>query len=119
MNSVPTYVYANDPISLAGVTSQLRGRPEVRLVEAADVDSAEVAIVVASEIDEETLRVLRALRRGPEPRTVLVAETIDDQGLIAAAEAGVCGMLRRSEATAEGLVRAVVRVANGNGDVPS
>src|SRR4051794_14172193 len=114
-----TYVYANDPISLAGVTSQLRGRPEVRLVEAADVDSAEVAVVVAPGVDDETLRVLRALRRGSEPRTILVADDLDDQGLIAAAEAGVCGLLRRADATAEALTRAIVRVAKGNGEVPS
>lgn len=119
MDAVAAYVYANDPISLAGVTSQLRARPEVRLVDAADVDAAEVAIVVANDIDEETLRVLRALRRGSEPRTILVAETIEDSGLIAAAEAGVCGLMHRGDATAEALARAVVRVANGNGDVPS
>jgi DNA-binding NarL/FixJ family response regulator len=117
--AVSTYIYANDPISLAGVTSQLRARPEIRLVDAADVDSAEVAVVVTSTLDDETLRVLRALRRGTEPRTVLVAEVLDDHALVAAAEAGVCGLLRRSEATAEGLTRAVVRVAKGSGDVPT
>lgn len=116
---VSTYIYASDPISLAGVTSQLRARPEIRIVEAADVDSAEVAVVVTHSLDEETLRVLRALRRGVEPRTVLVAEVIDDHALVAAAEAGVSGLLRRSEATAEALTRAVQRVANGSGDVPS
>jgi DNA-binding NarL/FixJ family response regulator len=116
---VCTYIYASDPISLAGVTSQLRARPEIRIVEGADVDSAEVAVVVTTAVDDETLRVLRALRRGGEPRTVLVAETIDDNALAAAAEAGVGGLLRRSEATAEALTRAVVRVANGAGDVPS
>jgi DNA-binding NarL/FixJ family response regulator len=116
---VCTYIYASDPISLAGVTSQLRARPEIRIVEGADVDSAEVAVVVTNVVDDETLRVLRALRRGGEPRTVLVAENIDDNALVAAAEAGVCGLLRRSDATAEALTRAVVRVANGAGDVPS
>jgi DNA-binding NarL/FixJ family response regulator len=116
---VATYIYASDPISLAGVASQLRARPEIRIVDAADVDDAEVAVVVAHALDEETLRVLRALRRGGEPRTVLVADVIDDRALVAAAEAGVCGLLRRASATAEALTRAVVRVANGNGDVPA
>jgi DNA-binding NarL/FixJ family response regulator len=101
------------------VTTQLRARPEIRIVDAADVDSAEVAVVVTGTLDDETLRVLRALRRGTEPRTVLVAEMIDDHALVAAAEVGVCGLLRRSEATAEALTRAVVRVASGAGDVPA
>jgi DNA-binding NarL/FixJ family response regulator len=117
--AVPTYIYASDPISLSGVTTQLRARPEIRIVDAADVDSAEVAVVVTGMLDDETLRVLRALRRGTEPRTVLVAEVIDDHALVAAAEVGVCGLLRRSEATAEALTRAVVRVASGAGDVPA
>lgn len=117
--SVATYIYAADPISLAGVTSQLRSRPEIRVLDATDVDSAEVAVVVSGTLDAETLRVLRALRRGTQPRTVLVAEVLDDQALVAAAEAGVCGLVRRSEATAEALTRAVVRVAGGNGDVPA
>ena len=31
---VATYVYASDPISQAGVISQLRQRPEIRVVDA-------------------------------------------------------------------------------------
>jgi DNA-binding NarL/FixJ family response regulator len=116
---VLTYVYANDPISLAGVSSCLRGRPEIRLVEAADVDAAQVAVVVTAVLDEEILRVLRALRHGTQPRTVLVADTVDDQSLVLAAEAGVCGILRRCEASAEALSRAVVRVAAGEGELPA
>ncbi len=120
MNSkVATYVYANDPISLAGVTAQLRARPEIRIVDATEVDTAEVAVIVTSELDEETLRVLRALRRGTQPRLVLVADVIDDQALVQAAEAGVCGLLRRGDATADALTRSVVAVAAGEGDVPA
>ncbi len=118
-SKVATYVYANDPISLAGVTAQLRARPEIRIVDATEVDTAEVAVIVTSELDDETLRVLRALRRGTQPRLVLVADTIDDQTLVHAAEAGVCGLLRRGDATADALARSVVAVAAGDGDVPA
>ena len=116
---VATYIYASDPISLAGVTAQLRPRTEIRIVEAADVDSAEVAVIVTNALDDETLRVLRALRRGAQPRPVLVADVIDDQALVQAAEAGVCGLLHRSDATAEALTRAITSVAAGTGDVPA
>jgi DNA-binding NarL/FixJ family response regulator len=116
---VPTYVYASDPISQAGVISQLRARPEVRVVDAQHLGEAAVALVVTDELDDETLRVLRALQRGSVPRTVLVARMIDDATLVSAAEVGVGGLVRRGEATPEALARVVVRVAAGEGEVPA
>src|SRR3954451_9994813 len=99
--SIPTYVHGVDPISLAGVRSQLRARPEVRLVEEMALDEGAVAVVIAEELDEETGRVIRALRRQGRPRVVLVATSIDECGLVTAAEIGVKGVVRRSEATAD------------------
>jgi DNA-binding NarL/FixJ family response regulator len=116
---VPTYIYANDPISHAGVTAQLRMRPEIRIIEAADVDSAEVAVIVTTVVDEETLRVLRGLRRGTSPGTLLIVDTIGDAALVRSAEAGVCGLLRRPDATPDAMIRAIVAVASGAGEVPS
>jgi DNA-binding NarL/FixJ family response regulator len=116
---VATYVYANDPILQAGVSAQLRMRPEIRVVDATDLDRAQVAVVVADILDDDVIRVLRAVQRGSVPRTVLVARVIDDQALVAAAEAGVAGMLRRAEATPDVLVRTIVRVAAGEGEVPA
>ncbi|WP_369133834.1 response regulator transcription factor [Modestobacter sp. I12A-02662] len=115
---IPTYVYAGDPISQAGVVSQLRPRSEVRIVEETDLDRARVAVIVADVVDAESRRVLRAVQRGGVPRTVLVAGTLDDAAVAAAARAGVSGLLRRTEATAEALVRVVVRAAAGRGEVP-
>src|SRR5664279_2719362 len=82
---VATYVYASDPISQAGVVSQLRQRPEIRIVDAEHLGEAVVAVVVADMLTDEVLRVLRALQRGSVPRTVLVARVIDDATLVAAA----------------------------------
>ncbi|MGY1640636.1 response regulator transcription factor [Geodermatophilus sp. SYSU D00703] len=115
---IPTYVYANDPISQAGVVSQLRPRPEVWVVDQADLDRAKVAVIVCDAVDSECLRVLRAVQRGGVPRTVVVAGQLDDAALAAAAEAGVSGLLRRSDATPEALARVVVRVSAGQGEVP-
>lgn len=75
---VATYVYAGDPISQAGVISQLRQRAEIRVVDAEHLGEAVVAVVVADGLTDEVLRVLRALQRGSIPRTVLVARVIDD-----------------------------------------
>src|ERR1700712_3050820 len=115
---IATYVYASDPISQAGVVSQLRTRPEIRVVDAEHLDEAVVAVVVADALTDEVVRVLRALQRGSVPRTVLVARVVDDATLIAAAEAGVGGLLRREGITPESLAHALVRVAAGEGEVP-
>lgn len=115
---VRTYVYAGDPILQAGVITALRMRPEVRVVEATELDTAAVAVVVADFVDDEVIRALRAVQRGSVPRTVLVARVIDDSTLVAAAEAGVAGLVRRSDATPDNLVRVIVRVAAGDGEIP-
>ena len=115
---IATYIHANDPISLAGLHSQLRARPELRLVDEMAVDEADVALVVVNEFDDEAARVARALCRGDRPRIVLVAASIDESTLVAAAEAGVSGLVRRGEARADVLVGAIEKVAAGHGEVP-
>jgi DNA-binding NarL/FixJ family response regulator len=115
---VRTYVYAGDHILQAGVITAQRMRPEVRVVEATELDTAAVAVVVADFVDDEVIRALRAVQRGSVPRTVLVARVIDDSTLVAAAEAGVAGLVRRSDATPDNLVRVIVRVAAGDGEIP-
>ena len=117
-SAIPTYVHCTDPISLAGVVSQLRNRPEVSVVEELEIDRAVVAVVVADQLDDGTARVIRALARGDHPRVVLVASELDESTLVAAAENGVRGLLRRSGASADALVRAIERVAVGDGEVP-
>jgi DNA-binding NarL/FixJ family response regulator len=115
-NPIATYVHGRDPISQAGVISQLRMRPEIRIVDSAD--QAVVAVIIADQVDETTTRELRTLRKDGQPRLMLVATTVDDAALVAAAEAGVGGLLRRCDASADLLVRTIVRVASGEGEVP-
>jgi DNA-binding NarL/FixJ family response regulator len=116
MDRVATYVCARDPVSHAGVASQLRPRPEVTLLDAGD-ERAKVAVVVADGVDEETIQILRSLQHGP-CLSVLVVTHIDDTGLAAAVEAGVAGLVRRAEATPERLAKAVCAAARGEGSVP-
>jgi DNA-binding NarL/FixJ family response regulator len=118
--SVPilTYVHGSDPISRAGVISQLRARPEIRLVNEMEVDEAAVALVVTDVLDEATARAMRALRRGDMPRLLLVATVLDEAALVVAAEIGVGGLLRRIDATPDALVRTITRVATGDGEIP-
>jgi DNA-binding NarL/FixJ family response regulator len=110
--------FARDPVSQAWVSAQLRPRPEVVLVADAEVDAAEVAIVVADEVDGDAIRVIRALQRNGCPRVVLVASRLDDAGLVAAVEAGACALIRRTEASGERLAAVVATAASGDGSVP-
>ena len=116
---ISVYVYAHDPISQAGIASQLRARPEILIVEN-DIDSAAVAIVVVDEVDDETTRVVKAIQRNNGiPRVVLVVTRLDDAGMLAGVEAGACGLLRRSDAQPERLVEAILSAATGDGSVPA
>jgi DNA-binding NarL/FixJ family response regulator len=115
-SAVATYVHARDPISQAGVVAQLRMRPEIRVVD--NAAEAAVAVMIADTVDENTTRELRAMRKDGQPRLMLVATAVDDAALVAAAEAGVAGLLRRSDASAEMLVKTIVKVASGEGEVP-
>jgi DNA-binding NarL/FixJ family response regulator len=113
------FLYADDPISQAGVASQLRPRPEVQLVDPGELDRADVAVVVTENVDENVLRVLRAVRRGNVPRTVLIAAALDDAAVVAAAEAGVSALLRRSEVTPDRLVSVILKARDGGAEMPA
>jgi DNA-binding NarL/FixJ family response regulator len=116
---IPTYVYGLDPISQAGVISQLKNQPAVRIVGETEKSAASVGVLVADSVDAGTVRLLHGLRRDGVVKLVLVATVVDDAALVAAAEAGVGGLLRRADATADSLVRTIERVACGQGDVPA
>lgn len=106
-------VHAADPVSRAGVIGQLDKNSGVRVVQ----EGAEAAIVVADELDEDTLRTVRTQHR-TGARVVLVVARPDDAGLLAAVEAGVSGLLRRSEVTPQRLAAAVRAAVSGNGSLP-
>jgi DNA-binding NarL/FixJ family response regulator len=111
---------AQDPISQAGVASQLRTRPEVSVMEWGEGDaSPQIVIVVVDAVDEAVLTMLRHIQRTSTSRTILVTTDIDEQKLVSAAECGVAGVVRRSESTPEHLVQVIGTVARGEGHLPS
>ena len=119
MERTTVHVHAWDPISRAGVASQLRPRPEVRVVGEDEADHAQVAVVVVDGVDDDAIQLLHVVQRRGDSRTVLVAGRLDDGDLVTAVEAGVVGLVRRSEATPERLVKVITGAASGEGAVPS
>lgn len=118
LERISVHVHADDPISRAGVASQLRGHPGLRMVDDPDSCDDGVALVVAEEMDEQAARAIRSLRRRGAPRVVLVVSRVDGASLLAAVEAGASGLLRRSQVTTETLIGAIRSAAAGDGTVP-
>ena len=89
MEPITVRVHARDPISEAGVASELRARPEVRVVKTNDSEQVRVVVIVTDSVDDDK-----------------------------AVETGVVGLVRRSEATPDRLVSVIAAAASGEGSVP-
>ncbi|HEX2294324.1 MAG TPA: response regulator transcription factor [Actinomycetota bacterium] len=111
-------VDAPDPILRAGVVAEVRGRPELRLVEPGERAPARVALIVTDDVGDEVIRLVKGLRSNGCARVVLVAGRLDDAAMLAAIEAGASALLRRCDASPEALVRAVRAAASGDGVMP-
>lgn len=105
-------LHADDPVSRAGLAAELDQRADLLVV---DDGPADVAVLVAQEVDEPTRQAVRRTRRTDGPDVVLVVAHVDDQGLFAAVECGVSGLLRRAEATPSRLASAIHDASEGNG----
>ncbi|MER6481003.1 helix-turn-helix transcriptional regulator [Streptomyces filamentosus] len=114
-------VHTRDPITQAGVTSQLRPRPEIALTEWSETadPAPEVVVLVVDAVDEDVLRLLRHITRTGTARPVLVAAVIEQKSIVDLAECGAAGVIRRAEAPPEHLVHVIGTVAKGNGHLPS
>jgi len=109
---IPVRVWARDPISLAGLTSALVCRPELKIVDVDRGAQARVALIAADSLDESVLSMLRAMK-AQGCRTVLVVSTLTDDDVLAVVDAGVCAVVWRWEATATWLSQVVAKAAAG------
>lgn len=115
---VAVAVTAFDPISLAGIASQLRYRQEIQLVDACDGAQPAVVIVVVDRVDEQAVHTIRAALRNGGARVIVVASQVEGTDLLAAVEAGCCGLLRRTDASPEQLIAAINAAVAGDGTLP-
>lgn len=111
-------VVAFDPISRAGIVSQLRFRQEVQVVEVGEQTAPGVVIVVVDRVDERAVQTIRSAQRGEGARVVVVASQVEGGDLLSAVEAGCCGLIRRTEASPEQLITAIIAAAAGDGTLP-
>jgi len=115
---LPVAIVATDPVSKAGIETQLRRHSDLLVV---DVDetapSPSVIVVVAESVDAEVAAQLRRLTSSStgNQRAVVVATELDDAAMLSAIEAGAQAILRRREADADRLADAVRAAATGQG----
>jgi DNA-binding NarL/FixJ family response regulator len=115
---IPVRVWARDPISLAGLTSALVCRPELKIVDAGAGAQARVALIAADSLDDTVLGMLRSLKVAGS-RTVLVISSLTDDDVLAVVDAGVCAVVWRWEATATWLSQVVAKAAVGHPALPT
>jgi DNA-binding NarL/FixJ family response regulator len=113
---IPIYVQALDPISEVGILAQLRYRPEV--VTTGEGSSAAVGLAVMDSASDEAVSWLKGQRADGGLPTVLVIGHVDERALVALIGTGVCGVILKSQATPERLVRVIQSAARGQGDLP-
>jgi DNA-binding NarL/FixJ family response regulator len=111
-------VYAADPVLRVGVVQQLRQRPEIDLLDDADVERAQASLVVVDHVDDEVAALLQRLRHDTGSRTGLVVGTLGPGALQRVIECGVSAVLRRAEADQDRLLHLVLAIANGEGVLP-
>ena len=116
VDRIPVFIAASDPVSHAGIASQLRGGALVETADPATPDA--VGLVVVDQVDAEAVAAVRSLRARGLARLLLMVARIDDKGILAAVEAGATGVLRRGDATPGNLVGAVRSAAAGEGTLP-
>lgn len=112
------FVQAPDPVSQAGVAAQLRARPEISLVDDSLTGGAEIAVVSVDRVDDQAVRVVRAMQRNGCPQVVLMVSDLDESELLDMVQEGVVGVVRRQEASAERLVEVIEAARRGAGALP-
>jgi DNA-binding NarL/FixJ family response regulator len=114
---VPVSVVALDPVLEAGTASTLSACPEVSA--AAPGEEPRVVVMTVDRFARAELDVLRTIRDTPaRPAVVLVAGELDHGEALHALASGARCLLRRREADAPRLARAVLAAARGDCTLP-
>ncbi len=115
---IPVYLYAEDPITRAGLATALRSGSEFILVDGSPEEPATVAVFAVDSPDQRTLDLVRAARARTRAGVILVVNTLTDENLLALVESGVCSVVWRREATATWLGEAVRKAASDEAVLP-
>ncbi len=114
---VPVSVVALDPMLQAGAISALESSPDVEVV--GPGEPARVTVVLVGRLGRPEVELIRKVRDTPaRPEVVIVATELAATETLYAIAAGARGLLRRREAGADRLVRAVLTADMGDCTLP-
>ncbi|MBB5857463.1 LuxR C-terminal-related transcriptional regulator [Amycolatopsis umgeniensis] len=110
-------VDAADPVLEAGIGCTLNGSPELTVV--TSDEEADATVVVVDLVDEKVLDVVNTIRnQAHRPEVVLLATELTPADALHAIAAGAHGLMRRREASANRLSRAVLAAVVGDCTMP-
>ncbi|PKW17994.1 helix-turn-helix transcriptional regulator [Saccharopolyspora spinosa] len=116
MNRVRVGVQAEDPITLAGLTSFLKTRAELFVVP--NPAEADVIVFAADRVNAKILADMRhSAQQWSMPR-VLVTNELNPADVLGAVESRVVAVLPRTAATGSRLINSVIAAAKGGGMMP-
>ncbi|WP_329295844.1 response regulator transcription factor [Streptomyces sp. NBC_01455] len=114
-------VRAADPVSLQGAEVLLRRSDGTVLLPADQVERADVILVLANEVTEETMSWMEeasTVSSNPEMRIVLVADRISKPRLAHAVRHGLVSVLPRAQTGFPEIVQAVLSSRAGSSQMP-
>ncbi|GAA2777821.1 helix-turn-helix transcriptional regulator [Crossiella cryophila] len=107
MDRVLIAVCSRTMLTLPGVTRLLSAEPELEVVGPARIRAAQVALVVAEEVDVDTREILLRVRRSSPARLLLAVNRLTEADLPWLARTKVAAVLERREVDTPTLVAAI------------
>ncbi|MFI9380116.1 LuxR C-terminal-related transcriptional regulator [Kutzneria sp. NPDC052558] len=112
MEPIAVVVYSTDPIIYTGLSAILHSNANVHVLGDQHIADADVAVVAANVVDNETMTTLREVAGRSSARSVLISNEIPLAELSTLAKYGIVTILPRCSATTEGrLIKAVLTAA--------
>lgn len=107
MEEATVAVCSADPFIVLGIERLLHLDPRFTVVPAEGSREARVALVVADEVDDETLTLLSRVARFSSAVVVLIVDSLEEDHLTRIVECRVVSVLARSSVTADSLSAAI------------
>jgi DNA-binding NarL/FixJ family response regulator len=118
---VTVAVLATDPLTAEGAMAYLRSHPAVTPLARASAGQADVVLILASLITEETLTWMQGVAEqlaARELRFVLVGDGVREPQLLRAVSLGLVSVLPRQGTDYERIVRTILAAADGKVELP-
>ncbi|WP_340687909.1 response regulator transcription factor [Amycolatopsis coloradensis] len=112
-------VQATDTIMQVGLTSFLRSRPELAVVDRSGLTERDVLVVHADRMTQHMATDLRGDAVTAQVPKVLVAGELRENDILAAVECRVVAVLARAQTSGDRLVETILSVVPGRGFLPA